>query len=251
MPRLIIEKHHHGPALFVGQSLLPARHGRIPWRRFGRKTGTARRHAPEDIRFLQLRDRAWIDKVGRGQVEAVGEMAFAVQAVAVTVDAILKIDLGAQTDMILILSGALPQRVVQAGHLERRRRMDHPLLGGRIEAGRDTGVHAVARQHGNQHQHHDARALPEDAPVGAAQEKLADRRRKFAPRIFIDRDIDHRPADDQGHIHENQTRRQGRMDGKAKKQIGPDDEPAHARQNRDAPHQIPFPTGCLARSVSK
>src|SRR5438094_5345933 len=97
--RLIIQEEHDRPDLVLGEKVFPRRHRRIPRRAFARQAGAALGDPPEDEALGQLRDRAVVLEVGRQGIEPAGEIALAVEMVAVAWDAILIIDSATFGDM--------------------------------------------------------------------------------------------------------------------------------------------------------
>src|SRR5947208_687383 len=97
--RLIIQEEHDRPDLVLGEKVFPRRHRRIPRRAFARQAGAALGDPPEDEALGQLRDRAVVLEVGRQGIEPAGEIALAVEMVAVTRHAILIIDSATFGDM--------------------------------------------------------------------------------------------------------------------------------------------------------
>lgn len=68
--RAIILTHDDFPDPFVGKFKLPARHRRFPRHPFDRKADAALLNPPEEITFLEHRDRRGIGKVSRGRIES-------------------------------------------------------------------------------------------------------------------------------------------------------------------------------------
>src|SRR5262249_16861128 len=111
----VVEVHDDLPDLLLGQAVFPGGHDRIPRRRFPRQAGSALGDAPEEEGLLEHPDRARVLEVRRRRVEAVREVASPVEIVAVTVDAVADVDLGAGRDVLLEGRLVLPQRVVEPG----------------------------------------------------------------------------------------------------------------------------------------
>src|SRR5262245_48225500 len=127
------------PDLIFREEILPHRHGRVPRVGLGWQAWTSLGDAPEDIRLLQLGDRANVHEVRRRRDEAVSEMARAVQIVAVAGETILKVDGFPLIGILWQLVGLFAQRIFQAdevegfaahGDLPRRGGMNGPQLGG-------------------------------------------------------------------------------------------------------------------------
>src|SRR5207248_1120626 len=135
LSRRVVEIHDDLPDLLLGQPVFPRRHHRVPRRRFLREARTALGDAPEEESLLQHRDRARILKVGGRRIEARREVAFAVEVVAVPIDAVADVDLAAFRHVLAELRGILAQRILRARDVE--------LLAAELDRGRRRRVHGA------------------------------------------------------------------------------------------------------------
>src|SRR5262249_20575430 len=119
LPGRIVEIHDDLPDLFVGQAVLPRGHDGGPRRGFLRKSWPAFRDSPEELPLLEHGDRAGILKVGRRRVEAFGEVALAIEVVAMAVHAIADVRLAPGGHVLLEARLILPQWILGARDVQR------------------------------------------------------------------------------------------------------------------------------------
>ena len=79
LSRSVILTHDDFPDPFVRKFHFPSRHRRFPWHPFDRKADAALLDSPEEIAFLEHRDRRGIGKVGRRRIESPGRRTLAVE----------------------------------------------------------------------------------------------------------------------------------------------------------------------------
>src|SRR5688500_2706168 len=91
--RLLVQEDDDRPDLLFGEEILPCGHRGIPRRAFLGQANAALGDAPEHEALGELRDGAVVAEVERRGAEAVRVVAFAVERIAVTRQAVLVIDL--------------------------------------------------------------------------------------------------------------------------------------------------------------
>ena len=80
--RPIVFAHDDFPDPFVRKFDFPARHRGFPWHPFDREADAALLDAPEEIAFLEHRDRRWIGEVGRRRIESPGRRTLPIEVSA-------------------------------------------------------------------------------------------------------------------------------------------------------------------------
>src|SRR5205814_5522974 len=114
----VIEVEDDLPYLLFGEAVFPCGHDRVPRRGFLREPRPAFRDSPEEVGLLEHRDGARVLEVRRRRFEAVREVAFPVEVVAVAVHAVADVGLSTRGGMLGVIRGVLPQRIVEAGDLD-------------------------------------------------------------------------------------------------------------------------------------
>ena len=146
--RAIVLAHDDFPDPFVGKFEFPARHRRFPWHSFDWETDTAFFNAPEEIAFLEHRNRRRVGEVGRGRIESPGCRPLAVKVSSVARGAECRIEALPLLDRVRCLRNWIRQ----AGIFAWRSRMNGPVFtGGRI-ADRRTVIGLPADQQWKENQ---------------------------------------------------------------------------------------------------
>ena len=115
----VIHKEYHLPHLFFRQKILESGHGGIPGMRARGKTPPSFRYPPEHVRLWQLGDRVRAPERGRDGIEGLGKVAFSVEVVAVTEEAVLVIKVFPFRSIFRNICRVLAQGVFQPEYPDR------------------------------------------------------------------------------------------------------------------------------------
>ena len=213
--RIVVQEQDHLPDLVFAKKVLPDRHRRNPGRGLSRQARPARGNAPEQERFLQLRDGADVLKIQRRRVQSGGIRPLAVELVTVAILAVPDIDVAALADelfklirifLLVFAEGVLQGRQVEALAIglefARRRGMDGAQLDRRLVAGQHARVYVIAGQ-----QRHDDEDRVADPFLRRVLDQRLDRADQFLCALLGEGERHERAGHHEDHVHGEQALR--------------------------------------------